>query len=129
VAYVTALHGIDYTIGYPGWRPASFAGILTGDLLATQNQRTQAVAGGPATAGDQMTWDNLVATRTVSQTVIEKSVLEPRTGGGWLVQINWHSLIRANGLQSRTGSIFTVITVVDVNGTYLASSDAMPQAP
>lgn len=31
-----------------------------------------------------MTWDSLVSTRTVTQTVIDTSVLAPKTGGGWL---------------------------------------------
>lgn len=130
VAYVTALHGLDYTLAYPGWKTTSFDGILTGALAATQQQRSTAVASGPATAGDQMSWAAIVSNHTVVDTVIEKSsVVVNSSGGGWLVQINWHLSTRSNGLQSRSGSNFTVITVVDVNDQYLASSDVMPQAP
>ena len=127
MAYVTALHSVDYRRGYPGWAPADFEHILTGELLADQETRN-ATASRPVTAADSAEWARIVSSRETTAPVIESWSVFAQQDGSWQVPISWHLQTSRNGASGRGGSVLTVITVVNVDGVWLASSDRMPQS-
>lgn len=126
--YLTALHSVDYSRGFPGWKPSDFDGILTAELLSRQQQRNAAAAG-PTSAADAQEWARIASTHRVVTVAVDGYRVDSQPDGSFYVSMSWHLNYQQDGWDGAGGSMFTVVTVVNLDGRYLAASERMPQAP